>query len=138
MGCRRKSDCMNLSEKSLLDIGLPDAEMAGLFRRFLTMYDIKPAKLKEIDAVCQTPEEASSFRELYHLPGVKSTRAALYYKAGFRSLEMLARSSVEQIVAKTESVIEAENLNLKVPLMKEIRTHIAVARAFTDCFDTAE
>lgn len=70
------------------------------------------------------------------LPGVKSTRAMLYYKAGLCSLETIARSSVQDIIAKTEHVIKTEYLDLKVPLMKEVRTHIAVARAFTDCLDT--
>ena len=51
-------------------------------------------------------------------------------------MEMIAQSSVQEIIAKTEHVIKTEHLDLKVPLMKEVRTHIAVARAFTDCLDT--
>ncbi len=137
-GCCTKSDCMKLSDDSLLGIGLADIEMVNLFRSFLTLYDIKPAKLKEIDSVCQTSEEINAFRELYHLPGVKSTRAMLYYRAGFRSLNKVAHASVQEIAAKTECVIRTEKLNLKVPLTKEIRTHIAVARAFTDSFDAEE
>ena len=58
------------------------------------------------------------------------------YKAGLCSLETIAQSSVQEIIAKTESVIKTENLDLKVPLMKEVRTHIAVARAFTDYVNT--
>lgn len=136
LGCYTKSDCMKLSDQSLLDIGLADTEMVVLFRNFLTLYDAKPTKLKEINSVCKTPEEIQSFQELYQLPGVKSTRAILYYKAGLRSLETIARSSVQEIIAKTERVIKSEHLDLKVPLMKEVRTHIAVARAFTDYLDT--
>lgn len=71
-------------------------------------------------------------RELYQLPGVKSTRATLYFKAGFRSLADIAVSTPQEIIAKTESVIRQENLGLKAPLLKEVKTHIAVARAFTD------
>ena len=138
IGCRTKSDCMQLSDDSLSDIGLADAEIAKLFRAFMTLYDIKPAKLKEIDSVCHTPEERNSFMELYQLPGVKITRAALYYKAGFRSLDMIAHSSAQEIIAATESLIKTEHLNLKAPLLKEVRTHIAVAKAFTDSFDSAE
>lgn len=136
LGCRTKSECTELSDRSLLDIGLPDMEMVMLFRTFLGLYDAKPAKFKEIDSVCKTAEEMQSFQELYQLPGVKSTRASLYYKAGLRSLETIAQSSVQEIIAKTESVIKTENLDLKVPLMKEVRTHIAVARAFTDYVNT--
>mgnify|MGYP003303682631 CR=1 FL=1 len=47
----------------------------------------------------------------------------VYQNANARDLE---------IIAKTENIIRKENLSLKVPLMKEVKTHIAVARAFTD------
>ena len=132
MGCYTKSDCMKLSEESLLDAGLMDIGMVHLFKAFLVLYDIEPAKLREISSVCKKDEDIQSFRELYQLPGVKSTRAMLYCKAGFRSLADIAISSPEDIIAKTENVIREENLVLKVPLMKEVKTHIAVARAFTD------
>lgn len=132
IGCYTKSDCMGLSDKSLLDAGLRDIEMVELFRAFLVLYDIKPAKLREIESVCTSNEEKESFLELYQLPGVKSTRAMLYFKAGFRSLEEIAISSPQEIMDKTENIIRKENLSLKVPLMKEVKTHIAVARAFTD------
>ena len=137
-GCRTKSDCMRLSDEALRDIVPEGDEAVGLFRSFLTLYDIKPAKLREIDSICGTPEEAAAFRELYYLPGVKSTRAALYCKAGFCSLDKIARSSAGEIIAGTERVIKSEGLKLKVPLPKEIRTHIAVARAFTGFLDTGE
>ena len=45
MGCHTKSDCMKLSDESLLEAGLPDIEMVRLFRAFLVLYDIKTAKL---------------------------------------------------------------------------------------------
>lgn len=38
----------------------------------------------------------------------------------------------QEIIAKTESIIRQENLGLKAPLLKKVKTHIAVARAFTD------
>lgn len=132
MGCDKKSDCMKLSDTSLLEAGLTDIEMVYLFKAFLGLYDIKLAKLKEIKAVCKEEEEIEAFRELYQLPGVKSTRASLYFKAGFRTLTDIAISTPQEIIAKTERVIREENLDLKVPLLKEVKTHIAVAKAFTD------
>ena len=47
--------------------------LTNLLRRFLKMYDINPSKLKEIGKLAISPEEAEYYRELYHLPGVKST-----------------------------------------------------------------
>lgn len=132
IGCSTKSDCMKLSDAALLDAGLTDIGMVHLFRAFLALYDVKPTKLREITAVCKTKEEIQAFQELYQLPGVKSTRAMLYFKAGFHSLLDIAVSSPQEIIAKTENVIRKENLSLKVPLLKEVKTHIAVARAFTD------
>ena len=96
------------------------------------LYDINLTKLKEITTVCKNDEEMQAFRELYQLPGVKSTRATLYLKAGFRSLADIAVSSPQEIIEKTENVIRQENLGLKAPLLKKVKTHIAVARAFTD------
>ena len=131
MGCDTKSDCMKLSDETLLDAGLTDIEMVHLFKAFLVLYDIKPAKLREIAAVCKNDEEIQSFHELYQLPGVKSTRAMLYFKAGFHSLTDIALSSPQEIITKTEDIISKEKLSLKVPLLKEVKTHIAVAKAFT-------
>ena len=130
MGCRVKSDCLKLSDEALMSAGLPNIEEVNLFRGFLTMYDVNPRKFKEIDSVSRTPEEVEAFKQIYHLPGVKSTRANLYYKSGFTSLDAIASSTPEEIRKRTEELIEKEKLNLKVPLMKEIKTHIAVAKAF--------
>ena len=134
MGCKVKSDCLELSDEALLDAGLPTIEMANLFRRFLMMYEVNPKKLREIDIVSKTTEEAEAFKQLYHLPGVKSTRATIYCKAGFTSLDAITCSSPEEIMKKTGELIQKENLNLKISSMKEIKTHIAVAKAFTSRF----
>ncbi len=131
IGCLTKSDCLELPIETLVSVGLPDAELADLFRRFLVMYDVRPQKLKEIDTLCGTTEEKEAFRELYQLPGIKYKRALLYYKAGYRSLDAIASSSPEEIISKTEETIQKEKLELKVPLMKEVKTHRAVARVFT-------
>lgn len=56
----------------------------------------------------------------------------LYYKAGYCTLVDIANASPESIITKTENVISEGNLDLKVPLLREVKTHIAVARAFTD------
>lgn len=132
LGCKRKSDAMQLTDEQLLCAGLPDMGMAALFRRFLVMYDPKAQKMREIASVSETPEEAEVFKELYLLPGVKSTRARLYMLAGFGSLTEIAAATAEGLMADCQQTIERENLDLKAPLMKEARTHIAVARAFTE------
>lgn len=130
-GCFTKAACQEISDDDLLKKGLPDSELVSLFRKFLAMYDIENAKLKEIASVSTSPEERDSFIELYHLPGVKSTRAKLYYIAGFKTLIDIATSTQEQIISRTSAVIEKGCLELKAPLPKEVRTHIAVAKAFT-------
>lgn len=132
MGCTRKNEATQLTDEELLHAGLPDMGLVGLFRKFLVMYDPKPQKLREINSVSKTPEEAEVFSMLYLLPGVKSTRARLYMQAGFDSLEKIAETSPEDLIGSCEAVITRECLVLKAPLLKEARTHIAVARAFTD------
>ena len=77
-------------------------------------------------------EEYDAIKELYLLPGVKSTRARLYYDSGFRNLNKIATAQPEQIIQKTSELIVRNGLNLKVPLLKEVKTHIAVAKAFTE------
>ncbi len=130
LGCQTKTDCLRLSDDDLFMIGLPDTSMIQMFRRFLVMYEIDPKKLKEIERSNCTPEEAAAFRELYHLPGVKITRARLYYLAGFRSLADLACVEPDEVIRRTTVVIQQDGLSLKPPLPKEVRTHIAVAKAF--------
>ncbi|MGN0591611.1 MAG: DUF4332 domain-containing protein [Ruminococcus sp.] len=134
MGCNVKSDCLALPDDALLNAGLPTVEMVNQFKRFLLMYDVNPKKLREIDVVGKTTEEMDALRQLCHLPGVKSTRASLYYKAGFPSLDAIACSTPEETMKKTEAMIRERNMNLSVPFMKEIKTHIAVAKAFTGRF----
>lgn len=130
-GCRTKSDCMALTDEDLLDAGLADPEAVRLFRRFLVQYDPKPKKLREAAAVAETEAERNAFGELFQLPGVKSTRAKLYFRAGFCSLADIAASTPDEIIERTAQVIQDENLDCIVPLKKEVRTHIAVAKAFT-------
>lgn len=131
MGCRRKSDAQALPDEALLQAGLAE-ETLGLFRKFLALYDIRPQKMREIPAVSRTPEEEAAFRELYLLPGVKSTRARLYLRAGFGTLQAVAETTADVLTAACRELISREELKEKPPLPKEALTHIVVARAFTD------
>lgn len=47
-GFSTKTVCMGLTDEKLIEMGLPDGEMAGLFRKFLAMYDVKGSKFREI------------------------------------------------------------------------------------------
>lgn len=131
LGCDTKEKCTLLTDEQLLSIGIPNKEMINLFRRFLVMYDVNPQKFKDIDSLSLSVGEAKAYRELYQLPGVKATRAELYYKAGYTNLFEIASATAEEIIEKTSQVIAAESSNNKAPLLKEARTHVAVARAFT-------
>ncbi len=129
-GCRTKSDAAALSDAVFAQMGVDDPALLLLFRRFLTIYDPSPAKFREIEKVCADEKERAAFRELYHLPGVKAIRAALYCRAGYTRLEDFAGASEKDVLEKTARTIAQEHLSCAVPLPKEVRTHIAVARAF--------
>ena len=131
LGCRVKSEAAALSDEALLLIGLPDTDTVRLFRRFLTLYDPDPKKLREIDRITDDPAERESFRELYCLPGVRQTRAVLYRRSSLCTLRDIAETSPEDLLARTAETIRTEKLPCAVPLPKEVRTHIAVAKAFT-------
>ncbi len=129
-GCKRKSDIQKFPDDVFVKTGLDDT-LIRLFRRFLALYDPSAQKFREIEKLCPDGETAASFKELYHLPGVKYVRAKLYYLSGFRTLEDIASSTVDEILKKTADTIAENDLDCIVPLPKEVRTHIAVAKAFT-------
>ena len=131
LGCRTKNDAAALPDGALAEIGLESEEMIRLFRRFLTIYDPSPAKFREIDKICTDPEEKEAYRELYYLPGVKAVRAALYFRSGYRSMKDFTDTSAEEVLERTSRTIAENGLTCIVPLPKEVRTHIAVAKAFT-------
>ncbi len=131
MGCKTKNDIAELPDAELFRFGLQSGEMIALLRRFLKMYDPKPPKFREIEKLDLSLKEKLAFQELYYLPGVKQTRASLYYCSGYGSLESIAASDKKDILEKTALTISAHQLACIVPLPKEVRTHIAVARAFT-------
>lgn len=130
-GCVTKNDVSRLSDGELAGIMLHDEAKVKLFRRFLTIYDPNPQKFKEIPKLTSDPAEQAAFWELYHLPGVRYTRAYLYYHAGYKTLRDLADTAVEEVLSKTAMTISNENFMCIVPLPKEVRTHIAVAKAFS-------
>lgn len=130
LGCRTKNDAAALSNDALRGIGLPDAGTVLLLRRFFALYDPAPAKFREIEKVTDDPALRASFRELYHLPGVRAVRAELYCRAGYGTLRKVADAVPEEVITRTERVIRSGQMPCAVPLPKEVRTHIAVARAF--------
>ena len=128
--CKTKNDAAALMDADLATIGLKDPGCITLFRRFLTLYDPNPQKFREIKKVTTDPVLQQAYTELYYLPGVKQTRASLYYKAGYRSLRDFVNTTPEEVRVRTAHVISECGLSCIVPLPKEIRTHIAVAKAF--------
>lgn len=126
MGCRTRLDAAALPDAAFEEIGLD----AGMVRRFLAMYEPNPQKFREIPKLTSDPEEQAVFRELYCLPGVKFIRASLYYRAGYKSLSDFAETTPEEVLERTAYVIKRDGLSCIVPLPKEVRTHIAVAKAF--------
>ena len=130
-GCVTKSDVSRMSDDELAGIMLHDEVTVKLFRRFLTIYDPKPQKFKEITKLTSDPAERAAFMELYHLPGVRFTRAYLYYHSGYKTLQDFLETTVEEVLSKTATTISSKNLTCIVPLPKEVRTHIAVAKAFS-------
>ena len=128
--CKTKNDAVALTDTDFAEIGLTDAGCVHLFRRFLTLYDPNTQKFREIEKMTADPDERQAYTELYYLPGVKQTRASLYYKAGYRSLRDFVNTTPEEVRVRTAHVISECGLSCIVPLPKEIRTHIAVAKAF--------
>ncbi len=130
-GVKRKNDCLQIAESVFLNAQVLSAQQLALFKAFLCLYDVNPSKLNEISKLPLTAEEKKAFTELYALPGVKQTRATLYFKAGIATVAEVAVLSAEELIAKCADVIGRENLPFKPPLVKEAKTHIAVAKAFT-------
>ena len=131
MGYQMKNEIAGLSDTELMNAGLGDKETVLLLRRFLGIYDPKPQKFKELEKTDLDLQMKHSFLELYYLPGVKQTRASLYYYSGYYSLASIAAADPKDVLEKTALAISERQLSCIVPLPKEVRTHIAVARAFT-------
>lgn len=125
----KKSDCFKLTDEKLMNIGLKTIENVRLFKRFLSLYDVDDKKLKEIEKSDLSIEERNAFKELFLLPGVKITRARLYYLSGYKTLADIAKTNEKEMICRTQSTIKNQNLNCFAPLPKEIRTQIVVAKA---------
>ena len=119
------------SDSILIDV-LKDESLINLFKRFLNMYEINKSKLKEIDKINLSSSERISFKELYLLPGVKETRARLYYLSCLKSLKDISAKTPEEIIDLTKKTIINKKLDCKEPLYKEASTHIAVAKLLTE------
>lgn len=124
-----KDEAVKLSDKQYKELGLKK-DVILLFRRFLCLYDVKQSKLKQINAI-EDLKLAKACYELYYLPGVKLIRGSLYYYAGYRTLKDIALTNEEVLIDSCKKAIIKNKLNCIVPLEKEVRTHIAVSRAFT-------
>lgn len=132
MGCSRKQEVERLGDEALHTMCLPDLQSVALFRNFLAMYDVNQKKMDKLSGIKCSKEEKHALMDLCLLPGISFTRGDLYFRAGYCTLESFASSEPEEILEKTKKTIEAQQLDCKAPFMKEIRTHIAVSRAFTD------
>ena len=119
------------SDDILLDV-LKETSLVNLFKRFLNMYEINKSKLKEIDKLNLPLEERKCFEELYLLPGVKATRATLYYLSSLKTLKDISKKTPNEIIELTNNTISKNNLNCKAPLYKEANTHIVVATLLTE------
>ncbi len=66
--------------------------------------------------------------DLMRLPGVKSTRASLYYDCGYRTLEDFSCQSKEELQRYMAQYIEENQMKRSVPFPKELDTQIAAAK----------
>ena len=85
-GYQTKNDLEVLSDAELSSFGLSEESLIGLLRRFLKLYDPKSQKFREIEKFDLSEKEILAYRELYYLPGVRQTRASLYYLSGYKTL----------------------------------------------------
>lgn len=129
-GISTRDACLNSFEQLHLVRIFNDQNLVVLFRRFLSMYEMNQLKQKELKKLDLPEDEKKVFEILYNLPGVKEVRARLYYLAGYRSFKDIANSSLEEILEKLEKTIKENNLDVILPLPKEVKTHIAVSKAF--------
>ncbi len=99
---------------------------AGLFARYIHIYDFNPSKLKEIKGYLGT-KEYDDLSNLLRLPGVRLLRAELYLRSGV-TLAVLAEKTTQEIRDMVRDCIQRENLPLIVPQPKEVNCHRAVAK----------
>lgn len=131
MNCPTRDHCLSLTDDELIAAGLR-GDLCGLFRRFLHLYDYKGKGIRDIpDAENRPDDEVAALLELMLLPGVKTIRAQLYFHCGLKSLRDFAAADWQSLQNRIAQCIEQEALPYSLPLPKELRTQIAVAKAFT-------
>ena len=101
---------------------------AKLLAGLMHIYDINPAKLKDIRQYEGT-ERHEPLKNLLRLPGVRLLRAELYLNSGV-SLEVLASGTTEEIQSMVASYIAREGRSEIVPLTKEVNCHREAAKLF--------
>lgn len=69
---------------------------------------------------CFTKEEYAAYNELYLLPGVKSTRASLYYKSDIQSLSKMADLTFQNVIDITTRTIENIPLDVYLHRQKDV------------------
>lgn len=100
--------------------------VAGLFIRFIHIYDFNKSKLREIKDYIGT-EKYDALAALLRLPGVRLLRAELYFNSGV-TLEVLSEKSTEDIRNMVSDYIRRENRPEIVPQPKEVNCHREVAK----------
>lgn len=104
-GCRKTRDMIELAS------GKSGKEISELLQ-------IREADAQKLCALCH----------LMRLPGVKDTRASLYYDSGLRSLDDFRNSTPDHILKIIKDYIAQTGCGKSVPQRKEITTQIAVSR----------
>lgn len=82
------------------------------------LLDIGAADTRKLCALCH----------LMRLPGVKDTRASLYYDSGLQSLDDFRNNTLDKILEMITSYIANSGCGKSVPQRKELATQIAVSR----------
>ncbi len=77
-------------------------------------------------------KKAVCLADIARLPGIKDIRSSLYYDCGFISIKNIASQKPTEFIEKTSQFIEANNIDKKPPLFKEITTQIAWAKVYPD------
>jgi len=72
--------------------------------------------------------------QLMRLPGVKDTRASLYYDAGLKSISSFRESSYDEICEKISMYLTKTGSDKSMPLKKELLTQIAVSKILPVAF----
>lgn len=66
--------------------------------------------------------------QLMRLPGVKDTRASLYYDAGLECISAFHANSYDEICEKLSTYLSKTGSDKSMPLKKELLTQIAVSK----------